>query len=236
MSLFLAAIIVVTAVLALYWVFYGQRKYNDMLMPKTKAKLNAVLFDLDGVLIDSFDAWHSVFNHVRSDLKLKTISKEEFRKNVWGGSIQADAKNYFKGRDIKELEKSYRELISGYAGKTKLLPDAENVLKKIKNKNIKIGLVTNTFRKPVLDTLKFHKIGKYFDAVVSFDDVERAKPYPDAVIKLCEKLNVAPEEAILIGDTKNDYKAGKAAGCFVVGLNTEGDLRISTLKDFLEMV
>ena len=45
-----------------------------------------------------------------------------------------------------------------------------------------------------------------------------------------------PDEAILVGDTKNDYNAGKAAGCFVVSLNTDGDLLIDELDDLLELV
>ena len=229
-------IIVVTAFLALYWVFYGQRKHNEMFMPKRKVKLKAILFDLDGVILDSFEAWYSVFNHVRKDLKLKEISREEFREKVWGGSVEADAKNYYKNMDVKEIKKSYKKLILKYTHKTKLLPDTEKVLKAIKNKKIKIGLVTNTFKEPVLETLKFHKIKNYFGAIVTADDVEKAKPYPDSIIKLCEKLNVMPHEAIVVGDTKNDYKAGKSAGCFVVGLNTDGDLIISKLSDLLELV
>ena len=125
MSLVIAAIIVGTAFLVLYWVFYGQRKYNEMFVPKRKTELKAVLFDLDGVIIDSFDAWFSIFNHVRKDLDFEEISKEEFRKNVWGGSVHADIKNYYKNKDVKEIEKLYKKLISKYTHKTKLLPYAK---------------------------------------------------------------------------------------------------------------
>ena len=128
MSLVIAIIIVGTAFLALYWVFYGQRRYNEMFMPKRKTKLKAVLFDLDGVILDSFEAWLNVFNHARKHFKLKEISKEEFRKNVWGGSVQADVKNYFKSKEVKEIEKLYKKLISKYTHKTKLMPDAIKVL------------------------------------------------------------------------------------------------------------
>ena len=76
MSGILIGIIVIgTALLALYWIFYGQRKYNDMLIPKRKTELKAVLFDLDGVILDSFEAWYSVFNHARKDFGLKEISR-----------------------------------------------------------------------------------------------------------------------------------------------------------------
>ena len=236
MSLLITGIIVVTSFLALYWVFWGQRKHNEMFMPKRKTKLKAVLFDFDGVIVDSFEAWFSVFNHFRKDLNLKEISREEFRKNVWGGSVEADTKNYYKNKDVKEIEKAYRNLIQRYIQKSKLLPDTIKVLKAIKNKKIKIGLVTNTFRKPTLETLKFHKIKNYFDAIVTSDDVEKAKPYPDSILKACEKLDVTVDEIIYVGDTKHDFKAGKAASCFVVGLNTHGDLIINRLSDLLRLI
>lgn len=236
MSSVVAVIIVGTSLLALYWVFYGQRKYNEMFVTKRKTELKAVLFDFDGVIIDSFDAWYDVFNQVRNDFKLKELGKEEFRNNVWGGSVQADVKNYYKNKDAEGIEKLYKKLISKYIHKTKLLPNAKKTLENIKHKRIKIGLVTNAFRKPTLETLKFHKIKDYFDAVVTADDVEKPKPYPDSIIKLCEKLNVMPDEVIFVGDTKNDYKAGKSAGCFFIGLNTHGDLMISELSDLLELV
>ena len=235
-SIILGAVIVGSGIIALYWIFYGQRKQNDMLTPKRKTELKAVLFDLDGVILDSFEAWFNVFNHARRDFNLKEISREEFRNKTWGGSAAADVKNYFKGMDAGELESIYKRLIAEYTDKTELLPGAKNVLKQIKNKNIKIGLVTNTFKETALDMLKFHKIENYFDSVVTSDDVEKVKPYPDPVFKLCENLGIMPDEAILVGDTKNDYRAGKAAGCFVVGLNTKGDLIIDKLSALLDLV
>src|SRR3989338_3943574 len=103
MSGILIGIIVIgTALLALYWIFYGQRKYNDMLIPKRKTELKAVLFDLDGVILDSFGAWYAVFNHARRNFNLKEISRQEFKDKAWGGSVKADVNNYFKNSDAKE--------------------------------------------------------------------------------------------------------------------------------------
>ena len=236
MTILLTVIIVATGFLALYWVFYGQRKHNEMFNTKRKTELKAVLFDLDGVIIDSFEAWFNVFNHVRRNYKLKEAGKEEFKKNIWGTSAQENAKKYFKNASVKEVGDAYKRLMLKYIHKTELLPDVKKVLEAIKKKNIKLGLVTNSFNSITSKILKHHKIKNYFDAIVTADDVEKLKPYPDPVIKLCEKLNVMPDETILVGDTKNDYKAGKGAGCFVVGLNTHGDLMISGLKDLLELV
>ncbi|MFH0867735.1 MAG: HAD family hydrolase [Candidatus Woesearchaeota archaeon] len=236
MSMLITAIIVATAFLALYWVFWGQRKHNEMFMPKRKTELKAVLFDLDGVILDSFERQYVVFNDLRKKFGLNHIDKHEYKKKFWGNSLESSAKHYFEKHDLKELHIAYNNLVKTHMGKSKLISHAEEVLKIIKNKNLKIGLVTNTTTERTTNDLRFHKINKYFDAIVTADDVEKPKPYPDGTLKLCKKLNVMPDETILVGDSKNDYKAGKSAGCFVVGFNTHGDLIISKLSDLLELV
>jgi len=122
------------------------------------------------------------------------------------------------------------------ADKTKLLPDAKKVLEKIKKNNIKIGLVTNSYKSQVNRILDFHKIKKHFKVIVAGDEIERPKPYPDPILKACKQLKVDPDEVLYVGDTKIDYKAGKSAGCYVVGLNTHGDLMISRLSDLLQLI
>jgi len=236
MTLFLTIVIVATGFLALYWVFMGQRKYNEMFFPKRKTKLKAILFDMDGVIIDSFEASYSIFNDLRKIRNLGKMDREEYRKKAWGKFIGENAKKYLKIESMKEVDAEYKKSVSKHKLAAKLMPDAEKVLQIIKKKKIKVGLVTNTVRNFTLEILKKHKIRHYFDAIVTGDDVEKPKPYPDPVIKLCEKLKVDPDETMLVGDTKNDYKAGKSAGCFVVGLNTDGDLVIDKLSDLLDLV
>ena len=236
MSFLIDIIIVITAFLALYWVFYGQRKYNEMFMPNKKHELKAILFDMDGVIIDSFEASYKIFNDLRKKCKLSVMSMEDYRKSVWGGFFADNVKKYLKTNDVAGIETYHKQLISKYKNEVKLMPGAKKVLKAIKKKNIKIGLVTNTLRSQTEDKLRHHEIKNYFDAVVTGSDVERVKPYPDPVLKLCSKLEVTPEEAILVGDTKFDYNAGKAAGCMVVGLNSDGDFVISKLDELLQLV
>jgi|SRR3989338_647988 len=236
MSFLIGIIVVGMAFLALYWVFYGQRKYDDMFVPKKKTKLKAVLFDMDGVIIDSFDASYKIFNELRKKYKLSIMSREEYRKSVWGGFFTDNVKKYLKTNDVADIETYHKKLILKYKNEVRLMPGAKAVLKAIKNKKIKIGLVTNTLRSQTLDALSYYKIKNYFDSIVTGSDAERVKPYPDPILKACQKLEVIPEETVYIGDTKFDYKAGKAAGCLVIGLNSDGDLVISKLSDLLELV
>jgi len=236
MTLFLTIILVITAFLALYWVFYGQKKWNDTLNPKRKTKLKAILFDLDGVIVDSFQRQFTVFNELREKYGFKAMKKEDVRKGWWGNSLEVNAKLFFKNVDIEKLKKEYNDSVIKHIDKGKLMKDAKEVLKKIKEKKLKIGLVTNTTSKRAEKELKYQKVRDLFDVVITADDVEKPKPYPHPILKACEKLKVMPDEVIYVGDTKNDYKAGKSAGAFVVGLETKGDLIISGLKDLLQLL
>ena len=127
-------------------------------------------------------------------------------------------------------------MVIKHMDKGKLMKNAKEVLNKIKEKKLKIGLVTNTTTKRAEAELKFHKVRELFDVVVTADDVERPKPYPDPILKACELLGVQADEIMYVGDTTNDYKAGKSAGAFVIGFNTKGDLIISELRNILELL
>src|SRR3989344_9040458 len=104
MCFLIGIIIVVSAFLALYWVFYGQRRYNEMLMPKKKHKLKAILFDMDGVIIDSFEASYKIFTELREKRKLGIMSREEYRKSVWGGFFADNVRKYLKTNDAAAIE------------------------------------------------------------------------------------------------------------------------------------
>ena len=236
MSVILNVIIVVTAILALYWVFYGQRKHNEMMNPKRKTKLKAILFDIDGVIVDSFERQVFVFNSLRKKYGLKVLKKEKVKKGWWGNSLEVNAKIYFKNQNFKKLKKEYNDGVKKHINKGKLMENCKEVLTKVRTKKFKTGLVTNTTSGRTKTELNHHKIRDLFDTIITADDVEKPKPYPDPILKACENLKVNPDEIIFVGDTKNDYKAGKSAGAFVVGLNTQGDLIISELRDLLELL
>ncbi len=236
MSIFLGLVIVGTGILALYWIFYGQRKYNETFVPKKNVELKAILFDLDGVLIDSFDAWHNVFNDLRKTINLKPISKEEFKKAAWGGFATKKSRKYLNYKEITDFKEEYSKSAEKHTKTIKLMTGAREIIQKVKDKKIKIGLVTNTLRAQAEEILDRLGVKSSFDSIVAGGDVHRLKPYPDPVIKLCKNLGVGPQEAILVGDTQNDYKAGKSAGCVVVGFNTKGDLMISRLEDLEQLL
>ncbi len=200
-------------------------------------KFKAVLFDMDGVLVDSFEAWFKLFNLARKHFGEKAIPKEKFINEVWGGPIEKDAKLYFKGRSVKEITKFYFDNFGKFFADIKLSPDAVFVLEEIRKKGKKIGLVTNTPKKQTYSLLEYLNLKKYFDAIVCGDEVSRGKPEPDMIILASERIKVNPEDCVLIGDTNLDMEAGKKAKCYTLGFKIDyGDKRVDNLKELLEIV
>jgi pyrophosphatase PpaX len=235
MSLLIGIIIVGSAFLTLYWIFFVQNKHNQAFKPQKEVELKAIMFDFDGVIVDSFEAWFSSINTLRQKYGKGPLTRKKYRKKAWAIPIEIVAKDLFHGQDPKKITKECMSLVAEKVSDIKLLPDAKAVLAQIKKKH-KIGLVTNSYRQLISKTLKYHEIEKYFDVIVTSEDVERPKPYPDSLLDACKKIGVLPMETIYVGDTRHDYTAGRSAGCFFIGLETDGDLIISKLDDLNKLL
>jgi len=100
----------------------------------------------------------------------------------------------------------------------------------------KKAIITNTPRDCAKQILKKFDIETCFSHLITSDDVRKAKPDPEIIFKACERLDVSPETVLLVGDTENDVKAGKAAGCTVVGIDIDADYTIKKLSELTEIV
>lgn len=194
-------------------------------------KTEAILFDLDGVLINSFESWYQAFSKMLRAYDKAEISREEFEEKCWGPDIRYNLAALDLGRDAaRHCVREQLDLIE----LIELFPDVREVLHRIKEEyKLKVGLVTNTPRANVNKIFEHFKLSNHFDVILTGNDVKRGKPDAEIVIKACERLNVKPEHAILVGDTETDYQAGKAAGCFVVGVGAKstGDVHIEKLDE-----
>ena len=194
-------------------------------------KTEAILFDLDGVLINSFESWYQAFSKMLRAYDKAEISREEFEEKCWGPDIRYNLAALDLDRDAaRHCVREQLDLIE----LIELFPDVREVLHRIKEEyKLKVGLVTNTPRANVNKIFEHFKLSNHFDVILTGNDVKRGKPDAEIVIKACERLNVKPEHAILVGDTETDYQAGKAAGCFVVGVGAKstGDVHIEKLDE-----
>jgi HAD superfamily hydrolase (TIGR01509 family) len=217
---------------------------------KKRRKYEAVFFDKDGVLIDSFDVIYTGVNEARKHYGLRQLTRREFIDQCWGkmATVERNAFEASSKGELKERYGYYRKKRMEIEHNTKLYPATLEVLDSLKGK-VKMAVITNTFREVTLKVLGNFDLTKYFDVIVGGDDAAKPKPAPDLILKACNILGVSPKETLYIGDTKPDIDAGKAAGCDVVMLTTSlsreelegiGDIEditiISDLKDLLEIV
>lgn len=182
---------------------------------KTSLSPQALLFDMDGVLVDSLDSWWKSLNDALRKFKHKTISKDQFIEEYWGFSLQENLEKL-------EIEMKNQEFCNyfykKYVDNVKLFSDTKYILRKLES--FPKAIITNTPAKCTKQILEKFDIKHYFDVVITSDQIKEGKPNPEMVFKACEKLGVDVKQVVLIGDTKNDVKAGRAAGCITIGIQT----------------
>jgi HAD superfamily hydrolase (TIGR01509 family) len=194
--------------------------------------MKAVLFDLDGVLINSFNSWYLAFNETLEKFGRWKISKEEFEEKCWGPDLRHNMGKFGLSEDaIKYCQARHIDRIK----EIKIFPEVKEVLELLRRR-IKLGLVTNTPANDVHETLEYFGLKKYFDVVVTGDDVKKGKPNPEIVVKACNKLGLNPSDVVLVGDTKSDIVAGKLAGCTTIGLRIKGDFEIEKLSELVKFI
>ena len=198
-------------------------------------KFNAILFDMDGVLTDSFGSCFTAFNFALEHFGKPAISKEEYIKNCWGTPVDDDLRLYLgRNADIKQASEFYHSNYVRFIEHSRVFPGVAEVLKFVKNKGFKTAVVTNTHRELALKILEKFNLLNYFDYVLGGDDVKAGKPDPEIVIKACDALGVLPGNAAMVGDTNADMKAGKNAGCFTIGVGVDGDIKIESSSELLK--
>ena len=170
----------------------------------------AVLFDMDGVLIDSYEAWYCIFNKTLSHFQGRTISREEFNKKVWAQDFHTTSKEYFKV-ELKEILAYFITLKEILSKKAKVFPGIKRLLAKLKKRGIMLAVVTNTNKIIAESILKKLDLFAYFDIIIGGDEVKNGKPEPDMLLLALNKLNLKNSQVIFIGDSEWDKLAAQNA-------------------------
>lgn len=192
---------------------------------------------MDGVLIDSHDAWFDRFNASLNHFGFKEISVKEFNQNVWAVSFKENSKNYFPGITLDQILGFYHKTFDEFVKKVKKIESVKEILKKLKEKNIKMAVTSNTQSEIIKKILGKIKIGKYFDVILGGEQVENPKPDPEIILKACKKLAIEPKEAIMVGDSTYDEQAAAAAGCGFIGYKMKNGITdLLQIKELIENV
>jgi HAD superfamily hydrolase (TIGR01509 family) len=187
---------------------------------------SAILFDMDGVLVDSLDSWWNALNNALQRFNHKKITRDEFIRTYWGHDLLANLKRLHLNPEVAQFcNISY----GNHLDYVTIYPDTKSTLESLRI--FKKAVITNTPSDCARQILQKFSIEHYFETIVTSDDVIRSKPDPEIVFKACERLHVDVQNVLLIGDTTSDVKAGKAAGCTVIGLNIPADVTIRRLSE-----
>jgi len=179
----------------------------------------AVIFDLDGTLVDSVGAYLEVARIAAKEHELE-VTEEQVRAalcsgtNFWKGVIPADRQD---GEAIRKalFAHASREWPRVLREHGKPFSGLATTLDALKRMGMKLGIVSGA-RPEVMELL--HEVRDRFDAVVLGPDVSQRKPHPEGLVKCLQKLGMSADEAIYVGDTPVDLQASRAAGMRAVGV------------------
>ncbi len=173
--------------------------------------IQAVLFDVDGTILDTVDFIFGAFDHALDFYRLPPRSHREMRHFI-GPPLEEVYSNLVPGCDAQAMTEAHRQFQETHLELTKVFPDTVPVLEELKNRNIKLAAITTRSIRTSVRSLEVHDLMKYFDCIISAEDVSNHKPHPEPVLKALETIHIDSANAIMVGDTSADILAGRNAG------------------------
>ena len=189
-----------------------------------------LIFDFDGTLIDSVPDLADATNAMLTTLGKETYPIETIRNWIGNGSRLLVERALVGKVEVLEgeltveeadhAEQVFFEAYKNLSGsKTIAYPDVDSGLKKLKDAGYTLALVTNKPIRFVPKILQSFDWQDLFSEVLGGDSLSTKKPDPAPLLHVCEALNVAPEQAVMIGDSRNDILAGQNANMDTLGLS-----------------
>ena len=174
-------------------------------------RVRAVLFDLDGVLVDSYQAWLSVVNDAAKTFGAPAVTEERFQ-GVWGQGISADVVSIYPGRTYREVEAAYEEAMARHGKEIRVNPEAAAALDELGADGYLRACVTNTQAGIARAILAAAGLLPRLDEVQGMAEGIREKPAPDLLLAALAVLCADSDEALMVGDSRYDEEAAAAAG------------------------
>ncbi len=186
--------------------------------------IKAVIFDVDGTLIDSMWIWKQVDIEY---LGKRGIPLPERLQNEVEGMSYSETAIYFKAKfdlpdSLEEIKEEWRLMAEDYyKWHIKLKSGAKEFLKLLYDKGLILGIATSNSRELVDHMLANHDIRQYFSKIRTSCEVDKGKPHPDVYLKVAEDMNLEPRHCLVFEDTVSGVMAAKSAGMKVFAVADE---------------
>jgi beta-phosphoglucomutase len=200
--------------------------------------IRAVLFDMDGVLIDATD-WHYDALNEALEVFGYTISRTEHLERFNGmttkSKLQILSKEKGLPAELHDVISSIKQDRTLRIAANKCFPTAAHLilLSNLRDRGLKIGVVTNSIRMTTEFMLTYAGVTEFLHVVVTNEDVLNPKPDPEGYLLGMSKLGISPAETVIIEDGVHGVAAGIAAGATVIKVENPGDVSLEILGRIL---
>lgn len=203
-----------------------------MLDSSLLGRCRLVAFDLDGVLVDSFDCWWKLLNDTLQAHGMKPLTREEFSR-CWGQDVEADRRRFFPGWTVEQLIQHYTREFPRYVEWVRPMPGAREALESLKRAGKGIAVASNSPMEMVDRLLELASLRSHVDWAAGVDLVPNGKPEPDLIEHVLRESGVPREDACFVGDSDYDARAARAADVYFIGYRRPGDARIESLAELI---
>lgn len=217
--------------------------------------IRAAIIDLDGTMLHTAPDFHVAVNRMRQDLDLPPLAIETITNFVGKGTenlIRRVLSVDFGPQEVEahfslalqSYQRHYLEINGDYSS---IYPGAQEGLKALRAKGLRLACVTNKPIALALPLLEKNGLRHYFEIVYGGDSLQKKKPDPYPLLKVCEDFALQPPQVVAIGDSSNDAQAARAAGCRVVNVpygynhgepiqKVDSDGIVATLLDAADLI
>ncbi|HSX09464.1 MAG TPA: HAD-IA family hydrolase [Candidatus Saccharimonadales bacterium] len=174
-------------------------------------RYQAILFDFDGTLANDLSFFAKAYDYALKKYDIH-LSTKEIASSCFGRTEEALAAK-FNLSSAEEFRNYYFEGIRTLFVDVPLFPGVIETLEMLQKNNVKLGLISFARRWYIEMMLEQTGLKKYFQTIITNNDVANAKPDPEAIFATIKRLDVSLKETLSIGDSRGDMLMGKAAGC-----------------------